>query len=238
MRRNQPSIHKKWNTNTAILSGDTMCIEAYKLLCQAETDKIPDILHNFNKAALNVCDGQQYDMNYETKTTVTEEDYLKMIELKTASLISISTKIGAIMGDAPSADVERLARLGLHLGMAFQIQDDILDTYSDSKKIGKDVGLDIANNKKTYLLISAIRLAQGEQKKELIALMNNKKFLHEEKYNKVKTIYDDLKVKELADNKVKSYFSVVEEELKSINVKNEKKIYIQEFIENLLIRQK
>ena len=142
------------------------------------------------------------------------------------------------MGDAPSADVERLARLGLHLGMAFQIQDDILDTYSDSKKIGKDVGLDIANNKKTYLLISAIRLAQGEQKKELIALMNNKKFLHEEKYNKVKTIYDDLKVKELADNKVKSYFSVVEEELKSINVKNEKKIYIQEFIENLLIRQK
>ena len=238
MRRNQPSIHKKWNTNTAILSGDTMCIEAYKLLCQAETDKIPDILHNFNKAALNVCDGQQYDMNYETKTTVTEEDYLKMIELKTASLISISTKIGAIMGDAPSADVERLARLGLHLGMAFQIQEDILDTYSDSKKIGKDVGLDIANNKKTYLLISAIRLAQGEQKKELIALMNNKKFLHEEKYNKVKTIYDDLKVKELADNKVKSYFSVVEEELKSINVKNEKKIYIQEFIENLLVRQK
>jgi geranylgeranyl diphosphate synthase type II len=238
MRRNQPSIHKKWNTNTAILSGDTMCIEAYKLLCQAETTKIPDILHNFNKAALNVCEGQQYDMNYETKTTVTEDDYLKMIELKTASLISVSTKIGAIMGDAPSADIERLARLGLHLGMAFQIQDDIMDTYSDSKKIGKDVGLDIANNKKTYLLISAIRLAQGEQKKELIGLMNNNDVLYEEKYSRVKTIYDDLKVKDLAENKVKSYFSVVEEELKSINVKHEKKIYIQEFIENLLVRQK
>ncbi|MDR1896220.1 MAG: polyprenyl synthetase family protein [Prevotellaceae bacterium] len=238
IRRNHPVIHKKWNVNVAILSGDAMCIESYKLLCHAEPTKIPDILQNFNKAALSVCEGQQYDMNYEAKTTVTEEDYLTMIELKTAALISVSTKIGAIMGEAPSADVDRLARLGLNLGMAFQIQDDILDIYADSKKIGKDVGKDIANNKKTYLLTSAIRLAKGEQKKELVALLNGANISFEEKYNRVKAIYDTLKVKDLAEIKVKEYFSAVENELKAVDVKPERKQYFKEFIDSLFIRQK
>ncbi|MDR0559111.1 MAG: polyprenyl synthetase family protein [Prevotellaceae bacterium] len=239
MRRNQPSIHKKWNVNTAILSGDTMCIEAYRLLCQAEIPKIHEILNWFSKAALNVCEGQQYDMNYETKTTVTEEDYLSMIGMKTASLISVSTRIGAIIGEAPSADVERLARLGQNLGMAFQIQDDIMDTYSESKKIGKDTGLDIANNKKTYLLISAIRLAKGEKKKELLSLMNNKEEIPVmEKYSRVKAIYDELKVKELAENKIKSYYAVVEDELKAINVKSERKEYFKQYVDSLFARQK
>jgi geranylgeranyl diphosphate synthase type II len=238
MRRNQPSLHKKWNINIAILSGDAMCIEAYKLLCYAETSKIPDILHNFNKAALNVCEGQQYDMNYESKTTITEEDYLKMIELKTAALISVSTKIGAIIGGASSSDIERLAKLGLNLGLAFQIQDDILDSYSDSKKIGKDTGLDIANNKKTYLLTSAIRLAKGDQKKQLVGLLNGKDIPFEQKYAEMKEIYDNLKVKDLADAKVKEYFSTVEGELKAIDVKQERKHYFREFIDSLFGRQK
>ncbi|MDR1594214.1 MAG: polyprenyl synthetase family protein [Prevotellaceae bacterium] len=238
MRRNQPSIHKKWNTNTAILSGDAMCIESYKLLSYAETAKIHDILHNFNKAALNVCEGQQYDMNYENKTTITEDDYLRMIELKTAALMSVSTKTGAIMGGASSSDIDRLAKLGLNLGLAFQIQDDILDSYSDSKKIGKDAGLDIANNKKTYLLTSAIRLAKGEQKKQLIALLNNKEIPFEQKYAEMKEIYDSLQVKELAEAKVKEYFSTVENELKAVDVKQERKYFFKEFIDSLFGRQK
>jgi geranylgeranyl diphosphate synthase type II len=238
MRRNQPSIHKKWNINTAILSGDAMCIESYKLLCYAETTKIPDILHNFNKAALNVCEGQQYDMNYESKSIITEEDYLRMIELKTAALIAVSTKIGAIIGGASSSDIDRLAKLGLNLGLAFQIQDDIMDSYSDSKKIGKDTGLDIANNKKTYLLTSAIRLAKGEQKKQLISLLNEKDIPFEKKYAEVKEIYDDLKVKDLAEAKVKEYFSIVEDELKAVDVRQERKHYFKEFIDSLFGRQK
>ncbi|MDR2286402.1 MAG: polyprenyl synthetase family protein [Prevotellaceae bacterium] len=238
MRRNQPSIHKKWNVNTAILSGDAMCIESYKLLCYAETTKIPDILHNFNKAALNVCEGQQCDMNYENKTIITEEDYLRMIELKTAALIAVSIKIGAIMGGASSSDIDRLAKLGLNLGLAFQIQDDILDSYSDSKKIGKDTGLDIANNKKTYLLTSAIRLAKGDQKKQLISLLNDKEITFEQKYAEIKEIYDSLKVKDLADAKVKEYFSTVEDELKAVDVKQERKYYFKEFIDSLFGRQK
>jgi geranylgeranyl diphosphate synthase type II len=238
MRRNQPSIHKKWDVNTAILSGDAMCIESYKLLCYAETDKIHSILHNFNKAALNVCEGQQYDMNYESKTTITEDDYLKMIELKTAALISVSTKIGAIMGGASSSDVDRLAKLGLNLGLAFQIQDDIMDSYSDSKKIGKDTGLDIANNKKTYLLTSAIRLAKGEQKKQLTSLLNDKDISSKLKYTEMREIYDSLKVKDLADAKVKEYFSTVEKELEAIDVKQTRKKYFKEFIDNLFGRQK
>lgn len=239
LRRNQPTIHKKWNINTAILSGDTMCIEAYKLLCYADTTKLHEILYNFNKAAINVCEGQHCDMYYETKTTVTEEDYLKMIELKTASLISVSTKIGAILGGAPSSDVERFARLGMNLGMAFQIQDDILDSYSDSKKTGKDMGLDIANNKKTYLLISALYLAKGEQKKELVALLNNTEGLSGvEKYDRVKRLYDELKVKSCAEEKVREYFTAVENELKDIDVKPERKEYFREFINRLFVRQK
>jgi geranylgeranyl diphosphate synthase type II len=238
MRRNQPSIHKKWNINTAILSGDAMCMEAYKLLCYAEAAKISDILHAFNKAALNVCEGQQFDMNYENKTIITEEDYLKMIELKTAALISVSTKMGAIIGGASSSDIDRLAKLGLNLGLAFQIQDDIMDSYSDSKKIGKDTGLDIANNKKTYLLTSAIRLAKGDQKKQLISLLNGKNISFEQKYSEIKEIYDSLKVKYLAELKVKEYFSVVEDELKAIDVKPERKYYFKEFIDSLFQRQK
>jgi geranylgeranyl diphosphate synthase type II len=238
MRRNQPSIHKKWNVNTAILSGDAMCIEAYKLLCYAEISKVSEILQNFNKAALNVCEGQQYDMNYENKTTVIEDDYLKMIELKTAALISVSTKIGAILGGANSVDIDRLTRLGHNLGLAFQIQDDILDSYSDSKKIGKDAGLDIENNKKTYLLTAAIRLAKGEQKKQLTSLMNDKNIPFEKKYKAIKEIYDSLKVKELAEAKVKEYFSVAENELKAVDVKPERKQYFKEFVDSLFIRQK
>lgn len=239
MRRNQPAVHKKWNMNTAILSGDAMCIEAYKLLCHAEQDKICDVLLNFNKAALKVCEGQQYDMNYETKNTITEDDYLKMIELKTAALISVSTRIGAIVGGAPSADVERLTKIGHNLGLAFQIQDDILDTYSDSKKLGKEVGLDISNNKKTYLLTSAIRLAKGDQKKSLTALITNAQELSfEEKYHAVKAIYDDLKVRDLAEAKVKEYFAVVENELNAVDVKPERKRCIKEFIGSLFARQK
>ena len=238
MRRNQPSVHKKWNCNTAILSGDAMCIDAYRLLCQAEVAKLPEILAAFNKAALNVCEGQQYDMNYETKSSITEHDYLKMIELKTGKLIAVAAQIGAIIGGASAPDVERLFKVGLNLGMAFQIQDDVLDTYSDSKKLGKDAGLDIAHNKKTYLLISAIRLAAGEQKKQLnILLKPNTEIDPKEKYLAVKSIYDELKVKDLAETKIKEYFSKATAELSAVSAKPERKQALEEFVDQLMTRQ-
>jgi geranylgeranyl diphosphate synthase type II len=236
MRRNHMSVHKKWNRDIAILSGDAMCIEAYRLLCQAEAAKLPDILSCFSKAALNVCEGQQYDMNYESKISITEEDYLKMIELKTAALIAVSTKIGAIMGEASIQDVDRLYKFGLNLGMAFQIQDDVFDTYSESKKIGKDVGLDITNNKKTYLLTSAIRLAKGEQKKQLNALLKAE-ITPEEKFLAVKSIYDELKIKDLAETRIKKYFSMAMDELNATEIKPERKQNMEEFINQLIIRQ-
>lgn len=234
LRRNQPTVHKKWNTNIAILSGDTMCIEAYKLLCMAEPDKIVDILHCFNRAATDVCEGQQMDMNYESRTTITEEDYLLMIELKTAVLLAVSAKIGAIMGGANTSDIERLYRLGLNLGLAFQIQDDIMDTYSDSKTFGKAIGLDIENNKKTYLLTSAIRLAKGDQKKILREVIEGK--VVENKVETVKAIYKDLSVKELAENKVKGYFEAAMSELSQLDIKAERKQNLESFCNKILTR--
>ncbi|MDR2562546.1 MAG: polyprenyl synthetase family protein [Prevotellaceae bacterium] len=238
MRRNQASVHKKWNSNIAILSGDAMCIDAYRLMCQAEISKLPEILACFNKAALNVCEGQQYDMNYEAKSSITENDYLKMIELKTGKLIAVAAQIGAILGGASTPDVDKLYKVGLNLGMAFQIQDDVLDTYSDSKKLGKDAGLDIAHNKKTYLLISAIRLAAGEQKKQLnILLKPNTEIDPKEKYLAVKSIYDELKVRDLAEAKIKEYFSKAASELNGVGAKPERKQAMEEFVNQLITRQ-
>lgn len=236
LRRNQTSVHKKWNSNVAILSGDAMCIESYKLLCQADTAKLPEILQNFNKAALHVCEGQQYDMNYETKSTITENDYLQMIELKTAALIAVSAKIGAIAGGAGMHDAERLYNIGRNLGLAFQIQDDVLDTYSDSKTFGKAVGQDIANNKKTYLLTAAIRLSVGDQKKQLRSLLEMKEG-SEEKYQAVKAIYDNLKIRSLAEGKIEEYFTAAINELNQIEVKPERKKHFEEFIVELKKRQ-
>lgn len=236
LRRNQETVHKKWNSNIAILLGDAMCIEAYKFLCRAETSKIPDILDSFNQAATSVCEGQQFDMNYEGRSVISQAEYLKMIELKTAALISMSMKIGAIIGGAKSEDINRAGVAGLNLGMAFQIQDDVLDTYSHTNKIGKVVGSDIANNKKTFLLTSAMNMASERTKEELTGLLTLD-ITPQEKYIKIKGIYDDLGVKDLAESKVREYFNSANWEINGIDIEPERKELLKGYINKLIARQ-
>lgn len=236
LRRNQETVHKKWNSNIAILLGDAMCIEAYKLFCCAETSKIPEILYHFNQAATSMCEGQQFDMNYENRSVISETEYLKMTELKTATLLSVSMRIGAITGGAKPEDINRAAIAGLNLGMAFQIQDDVLDTYSDTNKIGKVVGSDIANNKKTFLLTSAMNLASEKTKKELTSLLTTD-IASDEKYIRVKTIYDTLGIRDLADSKVKEYFEAANCAVENIDRQPERKKLLKSYINKLIARQ-
>lgn len=236
LRRNQETVHKRWNSNIAILLGDAMCIEAYKLFCYAETSKIPDILNSFNQAATSVCEGQQLDMNYECRSAISVDEYLKMIELKTAALLSVSMRIGAIAGGAKPEDIHRAATAGLNLGMAFQIQDDVLDTYSETDRIGKVVGSDIANNKKTFLLTSAMNLASENTKEELITLFTTD-IAPYEKYIRVKAIYDNLGIRDLSNAKIKEYFDSANCEVENIDIRPERKELLKSYINKLLARQ-
>ncbi|MDR1055329.1 MAG: polyprenyl synthetase family protein [Prevotellaceae bacterium] len=237
MRRNQVTVHKKWNQNVAILSGDAMLIEAYKLISRSDPAYLLDILQCFNKTASEVCEGQQYDMNYENSPVITEDDYLRMIRLKTASLMATGTRIGAMAVGAPAADCERMYKFGLNIGWAFQIQDDLLDTYGETKVFGKMRGRDIAANKKTYLLVLAIRLAKDEQKQQLNALLKVHDMPVEEKFAAVKSIYDELKIKDFAQDKIKSYFRIAIKEIESVDVKPERKKNLLSFTNALMGRE-
>lgn len=161
LRRGKATVHEKWNNNIAILSGDVMLVEAYKLLCTLDKEVLADVLQLFNKTAVEVCEGQQFDMNFETQTSVVIAAYIEMIGLKTAVLLAASLQMGAIIAGAPTADARHLYDFGKYMGIAFQLQDDLLDVYGDPDKFGKQVGGDIISNKKTYLLIKALELAKG-----------------------------------------------------------------------------
>ena len=237
VRRNQVTVHKKWNENVAILSGDQMLIEAYKLMTLCDPNYLLSIMQCFNRIATQVCEGQQFDMNYENNPVITEDDYLRMIELKTAVLLAASARIGAMAVGAPAVDCERMYKFALNVGMAFQIQDDMLDTYGDTKIFGKAVGQDIATNKKTFLLVSAIRLAKGEQKKQLNSLLKTKDMPAEQKYKAMKEIYDDLKVRDLAETKIKSFFDAALKEFESVDVKPERKKNMLSFVNALMGRE-
>lgn len=194
VRRGRPTVHVKWNDNTAILSGDQMLIEAYKLISQVPADKLPQVLKWFNEMATGICEGQQYDVDFEHMSQVSIEDYMKMIELKTSVLLAYAMKIGGYIAGATPAQQEALYQYGLHIGLAFQIQDDILDVYGNPETFGKAVGGDICCNKKTFLLLSALESADAESKAELLQwmLVNDR---NEEKIAAVTAIYDRLGVR-------------------------------------------
>ena len=206
-------------------------------MSQCDTANLPDILQCFNITEMGVMEGQQYDMNYENNPAITEDDYLKMIELKTAILVAAGGRIGAIGAGAATADCDRMYKFGLKIGMAFQIQDDVLDTYGESKVFGKNIGKDIANNKKTYLLVLAIRLAKGEQKQKLNDLLKSQDIPAEEKYNAVKAIYDDLKIKDLALDKIKALYNEALAELEGVNVKPERKEHLLTYVNKIIERR-
>src|SRR6267142_4131149 len=176
LRRGNPTVHEKWDVNTAILSGDVMLIKVYELLLEIEDSKLKEVLTAFNQCAAEVCEGQQWDMEFENKTNVAEAEYLGMIRLKTAALLGFSLELGAMLAGAPRVDRQALRQFGIHIGIGFQLKDDLLDVYGDKRKFGKQVGGDIIANKKTFLLINAMAKARGNDKKELARWLKKKTF--------------------------------------------------------------
>jgi len=237
LRRGQTTVHEKWNQNVAILSGDVMLIEGYKLMMQVPNHKLRQILDVFNNTAVAVCEGQQFDMEFEERQSVSIAEYIEMIRLKTAVVLGGALKIGALIGGATTKDAELLCQFGEYLGVAFQLQDDILDVYGDPEKFGKQVGGDILSNKKTYLLIKAQELAKGNSAQQLIDLLAAKSFDNDEKVKAVTGIYDQLDVRRSADAEMQEYAEKAYKALDAINLPEDRKQYLRDFADGLLVRE-
>ena len=233
IRRGQPTVHIKWNQTIAILSGDLMMIKATDLLCETETNDLRTLISVFNKTAAEVCEGQQWDMNFETQNNVTEQDYLKMITLKTAVLLGCALKVGALIGGANTNDANHLYEFGKNIGIAFQLQDDILDSFGEGDKVGKKIGGDIAANKKTILLIEAINSATGDDKDELYYWLGAKS---EEKIEAVLKLYAKYKVRDKAEQLKEQYLQLAFEHLKQISIPNENKLLLKQTAIDLMER--
>ena len=238
IRRGQPTVHEKWNQTVAILSGDTMMVKAYDQLLEGPGQSLPQALRKFNKCAIEVCEGQQLDMNYEEFDTVTEEQYIEMIRLKTAVLLGFSLEYGGLLAGMNSDQLSQLNAIGEKAGIGFQLMDDLLDVYGDKAKFGKQVGGDIASNKKTYLLIKALELANGEQRKELDRWLSVSDFDINEKVEAIKNIYGELGIFELTQQKMNSYYDEAFELLKNLDARAEGKTELVEFFEKLMKRER
>ena len=238
MRRGQPTVHKKWDANKAILSGDSMLVLAYQRMQQVPADKLPAVLDLFTVTALEIGEGQEYDMSFETRSDVTEDEYIEMIRLKTSVLLACAMKIGALLADAPQEDADRLYRLGEQIGLAFQLQDDLLDVYGDPKVFGKAIGGDITSNKKTYMLINAFNRANDKQRKELERWINAKTFNREVKVAEVTRLYDEIGIRQLCEEKINYYFELANQTLAEVNVPEERKLQIRNYMDELLHRKK
>ena len=219
LRRGKPTVHEKWNTNTAILSGDVMLVKVYEAFQQLEKEKLKQVLSLFNSCAAAVCEGQQWDMTFETKSKVTEAQYLEMIRLKTAVLLGFSLELGAVLADAPEEDRRILREVGINLGIGFQLKDDLLDVYADKNKFGKQVGGDILLNKKTFLLIKAQEKAKGSDKRDLQRWLTVGKFDKKKKIAAVSGLYTALGVQALAEQKILDYFEKGFAGLEKLSVK-------------------
>lgn len=238
MRRGHPTVHKKWNDNTAILSGDAMLIEAYNYICDVRPEILPSVLRLFSTTAMEVCEGQQYDMDFETRNDVTDAEYIEMIRLKTAVLIACALKMGATVAGAPEKDAALLYDFGINIGIAFQLKDDWLDVYGDSKTFGKNTGGDIVSNKKTYMLIKTLKDANPAQKAELDKWLSATDFERADKINAVKKIYDELNIGIIAQNLIEKYYLAASECISAVNVPDERKKELVLLAQNLMYREK
>ena len=236
-RRGKPSVHVRWNDNTAILSGDEMVIEAYTLLQEIRSDKLPSVLKAFNRMAREICEGQQYDMDFETRSDVTIRDYMEMIRLKTSVLLATALQLGALLGGASEADQAALYRYGINLGLAFQLQDDWLDVYGDPDTFGKAIGGDILCNKKTFMLLTAIQTAEGELKRELDYWFEEGTDRSQEKISAVTNIYNQLSVDKACQAEIRRYTEKALKELSQLNVDIKKKLTLTRLAEKLLVRK-
>ncbi|OJV34098.1 MAG: isoprenyl synthetase [Bacteroidia bacterium 43-41] len=238
MRRGMPAVHKKWDANAAILSGDAMLIESYRHIASVHSGILPQIISLFSQTAMEVCQGQQLDMDFEKRSDVTESEYIEMITLKTAVLLACSSKMGALLANASLNDAELLYNYGINIGLAFQLKDDLLDVYGDSKTFGKNIGGDIVSNKKTYLLIKALKTSDKKQHSELLKWISAEKFDKTEKIESVKNIYNELNLKIIAENLIEKYYLAALDCLSSINVADERKKELISLSENLMYREK
>jgi len=238
LRRNQPTVHIKWNENIAILSGDVMLVKAYEMLMQGVEDKyLRKALQKFNLCAAWVCEGQQWDMNFEQNNEVSENEYIEMIRLKTAVLLGYSLELGAMLAGADDTLQEQLRLFGENIGIGFQLKDDLLDVYGNPDKFGKQIGGDIIANKKTFLLIEALQTAQNEQKKALEYWLACKEFDPKEKVQAITNIYDSLHIKTKTEEKMNSFFAEAFWLLKEMKIAPERKLFLEEFTKWLIERE-
>jgi len=236
LRRGKATVHEKWNVNTAILSGDVMLVKVYDQFLNLDGDVLKEVLRIFNQCAAEVCEGQQWDMEFETKPNVTEAQYVEMIRLKTAVLLGFSLELGALLANANPEERQALKEFGTNIGIGFQLKDDLLDVYADKNKFGKQVGGDILANKKTYLLIKAKEKARGKDKQELEEWLKAKKFNKQKKVKAVTALYTRLGIAKLTEIKIEEYFSKGFRNLGKLKDSPQKQQLI-EFTQNLITRQ-
>lgn len=238
IRRGHKTVHEKWDANTAILSGDTMLIMAYKLISSCPAEKLQPVIQLFTETALEIDEGQQYDIEFETRNDVSEEEYIEMIRLKTSVLLACALKIGAILAGASEKDADLLYKFGESIGLAFQLQDDYLDVYGDPTTFGKRIGGDIISNKKTYMLINALAKADKEQHAELTRWINLSDFSEQEKVEAVTNLYNEIGIDRLAQEKINYYFEKGKRYLDEVSVADECKEELRRYTAKMMKRNK
>lgn len=236
VRRGQPTVHKKWNANLAVLSGDSMLVLAYQRMTECDSH-LAKVLRLFTETALEIGEGQQMDMEFETRNDVREEEYIEMIRLKTSVLLACAMKIGALLADAPADDADNLYRFGEKIGLAFQLQDDYLDVYGDPAVFGKAIGGDIVSNKKTYMLINAFNRADNAQRAELERWIRATDFDRQEKVKAVTGLYDEMGIDRLAQQKIAGYFNESKTYLDRVGVSDERKSELMRYAQRMMKRR-
>ena len=237
MRRNKPTVHNVWNENTAILSGDAMLILAYRLMAEGLDEKLKEVLHIFTETTMEICEGQQWDMEFESRMDVKVDEYIEMIRLKTSVLLAAALKIGACLAGASAEEAQKLYGFGVKMGLAFQLQDDWLDVYGDPKVFGKNIGGDILCNKKTYMLITALELADASQREDLERWLNATDYVPAEKISAVTAIYNNIGIGKRCEEMVEAYYSDGLALLESIAIPEERKQALKDFACSLMNRK-
>lgn len=237
LRRGQPTVHEKWNPNIAILSGDVMLVRAYELMLNVDADQLKPAMARFTQTAAEVCEGQQMDMNFETRWDVTEAEYIDMIRLKTSVLLGYALELGGVIGKADAESVAHLYEGGVNIGLGFQLKDDLLDVYGDPAKFGKQVGGDIIANKKTFLLIEALEQASGSVKEELTDWLNRSEFDKVEKVKAVTAIYDQLGIRQITEARINSFFNKGLNNFDQIKADAARKDFLIQFTQQLIERE-
>ena len=237
MRRNKPTVHNVWNENTAILSGDAMLVLAYRLMADCPQEKLAEVLRVFTETTMEICEGQQWDMEFETRMDVKVDEYVEMIRLKTSVLLAAALKIGAYLADAPAEDAQLLYDFGVKMGLAFQFQDDWLDVYGDPKVFGKNIGGDILCNKKTYMLITALEQANEEQRQELERWLEVVDYVPAEKIAAVTALYNEIGVGKRCEEKVEAFYAEGLAVLDQVSASPERKEALKAFACSLMNRK-